>query len=58
MPIEIRELVVRARVDPAGGERGTPATLAAGGDGRSREQRIVEACVREVLRIVEEKRER
>ncbi len=56
MPIEIRELVVRARVDP-GGDRQSPAP-AAGGDGRAPEQAVVEACVREVLRIVAEKRER
>lgn len=56
MPIEIRELVVRARIDP-GGDRQVPP-VATGGGGRSRQQEIVEACVREVLRIVEEKRER
>lgn len=56
MPIEIRELVVRARVDPGGRRAAAPASR--GGGGRAREQQIVEACVREVLRIVEEKRER
>lgn len=55
MPIEIRELVIKARVDP-GGDR--PAGRGAPGGSGGREQRIVEACVREVLRIVEEKRER
>lgn len=57
MPIEIRELVVRARVDPGGGRQPHAARRGGGGD-RSRERRIVEACVREVLRIVDEKRER
>lgn len=67
MPIEIRELVIRATVDPAegrggdgcggpaspsGAARGQPHQDAGGGDD------MVQACVREVLRILEEKRER
>jgi hypothetical protein len=66
MPIEIRELVIRATVDP--GEAGAggcasasssraPANTAfrahagAGDD-------VVQSCVREVLRILDDKRER
>jgi len=57
VPIEIRELVVKARVEPkgeqvpvSGGSR--PGRVAAD------EAAIVRACVKEVLRILESKRER
>jgi Family of unknown function (DUF5908) len=65
MPIEIRELVIRATVDlsgTAGGRHGSkrskahthaPAHSRTGG-----EDDIVQSCVREVLRILEDKRER
>lgn len=59
MPIEIRELVIRARVDP--GKPHSPGSAAAAGLGAARPPRqedLVQACVREVLRILEEKRER
>ena len=66
MPIEIRELVIRATVDPkaealAGGcgspsskagEKSTPGPSAAADDD------VVQSCVREVLRILDDKRER
>jgi hypothetical protein len=64
MPIEIRELVIRATVDPkpegtAGGcgssaqaKDSSRAHAAAVGDD------LVQSCVREVLRILEDKRER
>lgn len=62
MPIEIRELVIRATVDPGGKDGGCGAPPAAG---QSRGQMaadggadLVETCVREVLRILEGKRER
>jgi hypothetical protein len=72
MPIEIRELVIRATVDPAAGGDGASGTgncgmppdkdkakggtgggdlVEAGGD-------LVQACVREVMRILERKAER
>lgn len=69
MPIEIRELVIRATVDPhstgkgtgncasgtsqQGDKRGGGASGAAGVD-----DDMVQSCVREVMRILEEKRER
>jgi Family of unknown function (DUF5908) len=66
MPIEIRELVIRATVDPkaealAGG-CGSPSSKA-GEKSTSRLQGgadddVVQSCVREVLRILEDKRER
>lgn len=63
MPIEIRELVIRATVIPGdrAGGCGAPSSTAAqssaqtpteGGDD------LVQTCVREVLRIPEDKRER
>jgi hypothetical protein len=67
MPIEIRELVIRATVDPkaealaggcgsssskAGEKSRSGSHAGAGGDD------VVQSCVREVLRILEDKRER
>jgi hypothetical protein len=62
MPIEIRELVIRATV--GAGASGSCGTHSAGsGESPSRTQPqsgddIVQTCVREVLRILEDKRER
>ncbi len=56
MPIEIRELVIRARVAP-GGERRPAAEPPAAAEG-AKQQEIVRACVQEVMRILEDKRER
>jgi len=66
MPIEIRELVIRATVDPgeSGGGGGCGEATsprpdsAASADESGPEESVVQACVREVLRILEEKRER
>ncbi len=57
MPIEIRELVVRARVDPAA--EAPPTRPGAAPARRKPEQEdLVQSCVREVLRILEDKQER
>ena len=62
MPIEIRELVIRATVDPneAAGGCGTPASAAPSSrrDQANADGDVVQTCVREVLRILEDKRER
>jgi hypothetical protein len=65
MPIEIRELVIRATVDPESGEGGcgAPAKKVAGGkpagtSTAAADEGTVQSCVREVLRILDEKRER
>lgn len=56
MPIEIRELVIRARVEPGGeGPPASPSVPAARDAGG---QELVRACVREVLRILEARSER
>ncbi len=62
MPIEIRELVIRARVDPGGERQATSGGADTGGgadtSGQPPERATIDTCVREVLRILEEKRER
>ncbi len=53
MPIEVRELVIRTRIDPAP----PPARGAADAPARSREA-IVEECVERVLEQLKLRRER
>jgi len=56
MPIEIRELVIRAQVEPHDSEPPTArATTPAGGPNQAE---LIRLCVQEVLRVLEEKRER
>lgn len=66
MPIEIRELVIRATVEPgeagAGGCGPSPSSKAPA-NSASRPQAgagddVVQSCVREVLRILDDKRQR
>ena len=57
MPIEIRELIVRAQVDPAGERAQQSAPSQTRRPGAS-EESLTKACVKEVLRILEDKRER
>jgi hypothetical protein len=69
MPIEIRELVIRAQVDPGTG--GTDSCSSDGSNNGSNSHRgsadmaggmgqadLIRACVQEVLRVLEEKQER
>lgn len=75
MPIEIRELVIRATVDPAAGgdgasgagncgmppDKGKDKNAASGTGGSEADAGggdLVQACVREVMRILERKAER
>jgi hypothetical protein len=73
MPIEIRELVIRATVDPSSngkgvgncaggpgkqGDKGKGGAAGGAGAGAEADDDLVQSCVREVLRILEEKRER
>jgi hypothetical protein len=66
MPIEIRELVIRATVDPKAGALASgcgPTSSKAGakstpGSHAGAADDVVQSCVREVLRILEDKRER
>jgi hypothetical protein len=65
MPIEIRELVIRATVDPGGepGRYGRPSALKAERQSSRQthardDENLVQTCVREVLRILNDKQER
>jgi hypothetical protein len=65
MPIEIRELVIRATVDPgeagAGGcapSSSKASTKSPSSPQAGAEDDVVQICVREVLRILDAKRER
>lgn len=59
MPVEIKELVIRAIAEPAGPPSAAsrpaapPATI-----GRDNREAIIQACVKRVLRILERSRER
>lgn len=66
MPIEIRELVIRAQVDPSDGcssdrpsdrQRDSARSAASGASDGDRAD-LIRTCVQEVLRILEDKRER
>lgn len=59
MPIEIRELVIRATIDAEsqGGGAGGKAAVAKKASGADREA-IVSECVEQVIRILERERER
>ena len=63
MPIEIRELVIRATVGGSGDAGGGGPSSSGDSQSPSRTQTqsgddVVQTCVREVLRILEDKRER
>lgn len=56
MPIEIRELVIRARVNPDDErtpDRPVPVTREL-----SRKEELIQSCVQEVLRVLEDRLER
>ena len=57
MPVEIKELVIRAVVEKAEGEGGAKGSAGAAPADEEREA-IVEAAVKEVLRILRASRER
>jgi Family of unknown function (DUF5908) len=67
MPIEIRELVIRATVDPSGAAAGRGCGSASPKKGAAKsapssqaggDEDVVQRCVQEVLRILDDKRER
>jgi hypothetical protein len=56
MPVEIKELVIRAVVDL---DRGSEPGDLEGGQGAPADRaELVQACVRQVLRVLEKSRER
>lgn len=58
MPIEIREVVIRAIVDPAAPQGGTADSGNAGGNGDSGLSASLDETVRQVMKILKEKEER
>ena len=56
MPIEIRELVIRARVNP--GDEQAPTPPAQGRREFPHNEELIQDSVREVLRVLEDRRER
>lgn len=58
MPIEIRELVIRATVEGGEGAPQPCVARAGGGGGEDDQQQIIEECVAQVMKILERKGER
>ncbi len=56
MPIEIRELVIRAQIDP--GDQASEPVQSLPSQITEPQQELIQACVREVLRVLEDKLER
>ncbi|MEM9903565.1 MAG: DUF5908 family protein [Cyanobacteria bacterium P01_D01_bin.44] len=56
MPVEVRELIIRTTVVNPSGEDASESATSSGED--SIENSIVAACVAQVLKILERKRER
>lgn len=59
MPVEIKELVIRATIDPAAGADGGRRQRSAGNRaGAAEREAIVSECVEQVMRILRRERER
>ncbi len=61
MPLEIRELIVKATVDSSGSASGTSDTGAdngSNGNEQSSQEQLINLCVEKVLEILKEKAER
>jgi len=62
MPIEIRELHIKAVVEP-GGSSGDAATSTAGGEKTDKQseqntEQLIELCVEKIMEVIKEKNER
>ncbi len=57
MPLEIKELNIRVNISPAGEGTGDPARTDAPAAG-SQNDKVIEACVEQVLEILKSKKER
>lgn len=57
MAIDIKELVIRARIDPKGEDK-KPASGSGSAKGAQMKQEIVAECVEQVLEILRQKQER
>jgi hypothetical protein len=58
MPVEIRELVIKATVDSGGGSAAAGASGSGGGTNASPGDELIKTCVEKVLEILKEKNER
>lgn len=58
MPVEIKELVIRAVVAPPEGAPGARAAAQAGDNMAAAQEAVIEAAVKEVLRILRASKER
>ena len=61
MPIEIKELVIKANVQETNGAvtgSTTPGNSSSGTENTDGQQQLIEECVRQVLAILERKNER
>lgn len=59
MPIEIRELVIKATVAPSDGSQAAAASMGSSGDNNvSQQEEIINACVEKIMGILKEKHER
>ncbi len=57
MPIEIRELIIKATVSSLGGQQGGMEN-ASGNNGVSPGEEMINACVEKIIEILKEKNER
>ncbi|MEZ4453507.1 MAG: DUF5908 family protein [Nannocystaceae bacterium] len=57
MPVEIKELVIRAVVREPEPDEGSPAAATAAALGDDERAALIEACVVEVLRVLRRERE-
>lgn len=58
MPIEIRELVIRATVTPEAGSKGTTGPVAATNNSITASEELIKNSVEKALIILQEKKER
>jgi hypothetical protein len=60
MPIEIRQLVIKATVTPGDGSQASGSSAGTSGDDNnvSRQEEIISACVEKIMAILKEKHER
>jgi len=58
MPIEIRELVIKATIVPEGPSAEHPGAAAGQNNGLSSAEELINTCVEKVLEILKEKNER
>lgn len=58
MPLEIRELIIKAQVEEGGSQLESPSASAPNPQGTYADQQLLEQCVEKVLEILQERKER